>query len=196
MRRMLLLIASGSALALAGCATTRPVEVTRFHLNQPIGRGTIDVQPLAGAGPASLEFKTYAAAVQGELLKLRFTAPGGDTPGQYLATVDFRRTSRGVIDQGPPVTLGLGVGGFGRHVGGGVGGGIGIGKHRRKELIASELSVRITERASGSTIWEGRAQQDGALDAKEASPAATAGKLAAALFKGFPGESGRTIKVQ
>ena len=74
-------------------------------------------------------------------------------------------------------------------------GGIGIGKHRHKELIASELSVRITDRATGSTIWEGRAQLDGAVGEKEASPAATASRLAAALFKGFPGESGRTIKV-
>jgi hypothetical protein len=195
MRRIQLILAGAGALALAGCATTRPVEVTRFHLNQPLGRGSIDVEPLAGAGPASIEFKTYAAAVQSELLRLGYTAGAPGDTAQYLATVDFRRTSRGTLDMGPPVTLGLGVGGFGRHVGGGVGGGIGIGKHRRKELIASELSVRITDRASGSTIWEGRAQLDGAVGEKEANPAATAARLARALFKGFPGESGRTIRI-
>lgn len=195
MRRFQVILGTMGAIALAGCATTRPVEVTRFHLNQPIDRGTIDVEPLSGAGPASLEYKTYAAAVQGELLRIGYgsAAPGGTA--KYLATVNFMRASRGTVDMGPPVTLGLGVGSFGRHVGGGVGGGIGIGKHRHKELITSELSVRITDRASGSTIWEGRAQLDGAVGEKEASPAATAAKLAHALFKDFPGESGRTIRV-
>jgi hypothetical protein len=194
MRSVKMLVAGLGALALAGCAT-HPVEVTRFHLNQPIARGMIDVEPLAAGGPASLEFKTYAAAVQSELLRIGYTAAPPGQPAQFLATVNFVRASRGTVDLGPPVTLGLGVGGFGRHVGGGVGGGIGIGKHRTRELITSELSVRITDRATGSTIWEGRAQLDGAVGSEQASPAATAAKLARALFKGFPGESGRTIKV-
>ncbi|MGN6376695.1 MAG: DUF4136 domain-containing protein [Sphingomonas sp.] len=190
------ILAGIGVLALAGCATTRPVEVTRFHLDQPISRGTIDVEPVAGAGPASIEFKTYAAAVEGELLGLGFTtAPTGGT-AQYLVTVNFMRASRGIIDEGAPVHLGLGIGSFGRHVGGGGDVGFGIGKHRHKELIASQLAVRITDRARGTTLWEGRAELDGAMGEKEASPGATATKLARALFKGFPGESGRTIKVQ
>jgi len=196
MRIALPILASLGALTLAGCATTQPVEVTRFHLDQPLGRGSIDVQPLAAAGPASLEFKTYAAAVQGELLRVGYSAAAPGATAQYLATVNFMRTSRGMIDEGPPVTLGLGVGGFGRHVGGGAEGGIGIGKHRRKELIASQLSVRITDRATGSTVWEGRAEMDGAVGERQADPAATAARLAHALFQGFPGESGRTIKVK
>jgi hypothetical protein len=196
MRSTKLILAGLGALALAGCATTRPVEVTRFHLNQPIGPGTIDVEPVAGAGPASIEFKTYAAAVESELLRLGYTTPSGDNNARYVATVDFRRASRGTIDEGPPVTLGLGIGGFGRHVGGGAEGGIGIGKHRYKDLIVSQLSVRITDRATGSTIWEGRAEWNGAVGQKDASPAASATRLAHALFKGFPGESGQTIRVQ
>jgi hypothetical protein len=196
MVRVTMILAGMGALALAGCATTQPVEVTRFHLAQPLDRGTIDVQPLAAAGPASLEFKTYAAAVQGELLRVGYTAAAPGTDARYLATVNFVRASRGTVDLGPPVTLGLGVGGLGRHVGGGVGGGIGIGKHRTKELITSELSVRITDRSSGSTVWEGRAQLDGAVGSEEANPSVTAAKLARALFKGFPGESGRTIRVK
>jgi hypothetical protein len=196
MRVFLPILAGLGALTLAGCATTTPIEVTRFHLAQPLGRGTIDVQPLAAAGPASLEFKTYAADVQGELLRLGYTAPPPGTEAQYLATVNFIRTSRGVIDEGPPVTLGLGVGGFGRHVGGGAEGGIGIGKHRRKELIASQLSVRITDRATGSTVWEGRAELDGAVGLHQVDSGAAAARLAHALFQGFPGESGRTIRVK
>ena len=58
------------ALALAGCATSSggPVQVTRFHFGAPVVTGTLAVEPMAGGSPASLEFKTYAAAVQTELL--------------------------------------------------------------------------------------------------------------------------------
>ncbi|TPG20479.1 DUF4136 domain-containing protein [Sphingomonas koreensis] len=196
MRATTLMLTTLGALALSGCATTPPVEVTRFHLGEPLARGTIDVEPFTSAGPASLEYKTYAAAVQGELLRVGYAAPPAGATAQYLATVTFRRASRGVIDEGPPVTLGLGVGSFGRHVGGGAEGGIGIGKHRMKELIVSELSVRITDRATGSAVWEGRAQRNGAIGTEAANPAVTAAKLSSALFQGFPGESGRTIRVK
>ena len=46
-----------SAAALAGCSTTMggsaPVDVTRYHLSQPIPAGTVAVQPVPGgaAGP-------------------------------------------------------------------------------------------------------------------------------------------------
>ena len=67
-----------AAAALAGCATTSPLpptEVIRYHLGQPIARGTIAVEPMSGGAPASLEFKTYAAAVETELLKVGYTVP-------------------------------------------------------------------------------------------------------------------------
>jgi hypothetical protein len=189
-------MASLGALTLAGCATTPPVEVTRFNLGTPIARGTIDVEPFSSTGAASLEYQTYAAAVQSQLLQLGYSSPPPGETSQFLATVNFVRTSRGVIDEGPPVSIGLGVGSFGRHVGGGGDVGFGIGKHRRKELIVSELSVQIKDRSNGSAIWEGRAQQNGTVGTAEANPAATATKLASALFGGFPGESGRTIRVK
>ena len=98
MRTIQMILAAMGAIALTGCATTRPVEVTRFHLDQPISRGTIDVQPLSGAGPASIEFKTFAAAVQSQLLGLGYTAAAPGETAQYLATVNFMRTSRGTIE--------------------------------------------------------------------------------------------------
>src|SRR3546814_2246332 len=76
------------AIALAGilsaCASgPAPVDVTRFHLGRadaPLERGTIVVEPFAPAGPASLEYKTYAAAVQTELMRNGYTVPppGGE----------------------------------------------------------------------------------------------------------------------
>ena len=59
-------------------------------------------------------------------------------------------------------------------------------------MLVAELAVTIKRRVDQSPVWEGRAQ--GVSDIKSADQ--QAGKLAAALFTGFPGESGRTIEVK
>jgi len=197
--RPLLAVGIGAA-ALAGCATTAPLpptEVIRYHLGEPIARGTVAVEPLSGGAPASLEFKTYAAAVQGELLKVGYSVPVQGTTPDYVATVGFTRTSQEGPPRQSPVSIGIGGGGFsgGRRGGGvGLGGGIGfpLGGGRPTQVLVAELSVTIKRRADQSPIWEGRAQ--GVSDIKGADE--QAGKLARALFIGFPGQSGRTITVK
>jgi hypothetical protein len=171
--------------------------VIRYHLGEPIPRGTIAVEPLSGGAPASLEFKTYAAAVQTELLKAGYTVPPQGAMPDYVATVGFTRTSREGPPRQSPVSIGLGGGGFsgGRSGGGvGLGGGLSfpIGKSRPTELLVAELSVTIKRRADLSPIWEGKAQ--GVSDIKRADQQAA--RLARALFTGFPGQSGRTISVK
>src|SRR3546814_7244074 len=89
------------AIALAGilsaCASgPAPVDVTRFHLGRadaPLERGTIVVEPFAPAGPASLEYKTYAAAVQTELMRNGYTVPPPGGEAAYVAIVNFMRAS-------------------------------------------------------------------------------------------------------
>jgi hypothetical protein len=44
-------------------------------------------------------------------------------------------------------------------------------------------------------VWEGRAETQAPANAPAAQPGLAADKLASALFKDFPGESGRTITV-
>lgn len=189
------------AAALAGCATTAPLpptEVIRYHLGAPIARGTVAVEPLSGGAPASLEFKTYAAAVQGELLKAGYSVPAQGATPDFVATVGFTRTSQEGPPRTSPISIGIGGGGFsggGRGGGGvGLGGGIGfpLGGGRPTQVLVAELSVTIKRRADQSPIWEGRAQ--GVSDIKGADQ--QAGKLARALFTGFPGDSGRTITVK
>ena len=52
-----------TAIALAGCAAqTPPVQVTRFHLGQPIAPGEVAVEPRNPVAANSLEFQTYANA--------------------------------------------------------------------------------------------------------------------------------------
>lgn len=202
-RRMTLrpFLALGLAgVTLAGCATgpsLPPTQVIRYHLDQPIARGTISVQPL-DAGTPSIEFKTYAAAVEGELLKLGYTLPAAGARPDYVATVNFTRTTREGPPRQPPVSVGLGGGGFsggGWHGGGvGLGGGISfpIGKRRPTELLAAQLSVTIKNGRDQSPVWEGQAQ--GISDLRSADEQAP--RLAHALFTGFPGQSGRTIEVK
>lgn len=197
-----------AAAALAGCTTTTasgPVDVTRFHLGAPLERGTISVEPLPGGGPVpSLEFQTYADAVRDQLLASGYTAAVPGVPAQYLGVVSFARTTRELAPRQSPFSVGLGAGGFsgggGRRGGGGVGlgGGVSfpIGKARVREAVASELAVQIRRRSDGTVIWEGRAQTVADVRAPEAQASAAAGKLARALFQGFPGESGRTITVK
>src|SRR3546814_9103713 len=120
------------AIALAGilsaCASgPAPVDVTRFHLGRadaPLERGTIVVEPFAPAGPASLEYKTYAAAVQTELMRNGYTVPPPGGEAAYVAIVNFMRASRGVIERKSPFSIGLGGASFGRH--GGVGAGLSV----------------------------------------------------------------------
>ena len=185
--------------ALGACTTTAasgPVEVSRFHLGAPLETGTLVTEPLPGGGQPSLEFKTYAAAVESEALRTGFSVPASGASAQYLAVVGFTRTVR----QGPPksggVSIGLGGGGYSGGVG--LGGGVSfpIGKRRYREIVITQLTVQIRRRSDATVIWEGRAETSADGAAPEAQASLAAGKLAHAMFLGFPGESGRTITVK
>ena len=87
---------------LPACATTGalpPTEVLRYHLGEPIERGTVAVQPLvtdtaSGPGATSIEFQSYAAAVQRELLRNGYALPAPGQQPQLIATVNFTRANR------------------------------------------------------------------------------------------------------
>ena len=197
MRKAMVMAAAALAATLSGCASgPSPIEVTRFHLDAPIDRGTITVEPFSTTGPASLEYKTYAAAVQTELMHSGFTVPAPGGEADYVAIVNFLRASRDVIGRSSPFSIGIGAGSFGRHTG--VSGGLSfpIGKRGSNEIIISELSVQIRRRDDGSVIWEGRAQRSAPVDAPEAAAIVAAPAMAQALFQNFPGESGVTIEVK
>jgi len=186
-----------SAALLSGCATTPrpgPIDVTRFHLGMPIAGDSIAVEPLTAFAGVSPEDQVYVGAVSGELARLGFT-PGGSATSPYIAGVSYKHESRGSVRTPPPVTIGLGGGSYsgGRRGGGGVGGGVGFGiGGKTVQVVATELTVQIKRRSDNTIVWEGRAITEEA----GAQPNATAARLAKALFKGFPGESGITITVK
>ncbi len=179
MKTRLIAIAA-TALALGGCATTAtPVDVTRFSRATDVLRGP--VAAIADSA-ATLEQRSYETAVERELTRLGFE-PRAATAARYVYAVDVTRDTRPAAPRRSPVTVGIG-GGTGGYGGGvGLGASFGIGSRPRAEGV-TRLSVRLVDRAGGQVVWEGRAE--GSADVA---------RLAAALFRDFPGESGRTISV-
>ena len=191
---------AGVVLALAGCAAqTPPAEITRFHLGQPIARGEIAVEPRDQAQAASLEFSQYAASIARELKAQGFGLAPNLPSSELVAVIDIDRQTQQIGPARSPFSIGLGGSTGGGYRGGiGIGGGVSfpIGKATAPEATATRLFVQIKRRSDGTVIWEGRAQIVARNGTPYAAPAAAVDRLAMALFKGFPGESGRTITVK
>ncbi len=181
--------------ALCGCsATLPPVEVTRFHTGQPVSASTVAIQSMGGGDSQSLEFRTYAAAVARQMAPLGLSEASG-TASAYVAEIDYSRGTRTDAVKRPPFTIGIGGGGYGRGGGIGIGTSIGLGGSNTRDVVITRLSVRIKTRVDSKAIWEGRAETAAPARAPSAQPGLAADKLAAALFKGFPGASGETVIV-
>lgn len=191
------LLLAGSIL-LSGCvAPVGPVEVTRFHAADiaALGHGTIRVEPAPGQAD-DMEFRAYAGAVSRELTRLGYVEPlPGETGSQQVAMLSLERRRYQPQRASGPVSVGMG-GSTGSY-GSGVGLGIGINlSGPPPEQVETRLAVTIQDRASGQHLWEGRA----AFAVRATSPMAQtslgSAKMAEALFKGFPGQSGETILVK
>ena len=207
--------------ALAGCSTTTPVEVTRFHLAQPIAPGSFAVEqggpagmalptgiaPTGdpGMGPGQIEAQSYNGIVAAEMQRLGFTPAASITQADLVASVIVDRGAREDLNrQRSGFSFGLGGfgggGGYGRRGGTAVGGGAGvtvpIGGNKPAYITGTRLMVQLKRRSEGTVIWEGRAQTEARATSPDAQPDVAVAKLARALFTGFPGESGRTITVK
>jgi hypothetical protein len=179
---------SAAALSLALCsgavAIAKPVEVTRFAAPGEIARGP--AAPAVAAG--SLEQSTYDAAVSSALAQAGFAAEGSP---RYTYTAEVTKDVRRNSVRRSPVTIGVGggTGGFGG--GFGIGGSFGIGSSRGRDTTMTTLFVQLRDRTSGQVVWEGRAQTKSTAPGGERIE-----RLAAALFRDFPGQTGRTISVK
>jgi hypothetical protein len=177
------------------------VEVTRFYTPETLARlgaGPVQVVAAPGIDGASLETRAWLDAVARELAARGFVpAQGEATP--RIAEVRLTRDAVAVVRERSPISVGVGgsVGGgggyYGRHRGGL---GVGLGGGRPRDLVESELSVTIRDRATGLALWEGRSSTRTAAGSRHAEPARLAARLAHALFAGFPGRSGETIQAR
>jgi len=191
------------ALLLAGCATdsgrvSADAAVTRFHLGTQIARGEIAVEAADSAMTGSLEFAQYAPAIERELTRLGWQVVPGGGRSEQVAVV---RVDQGLRERARRSGLSIGIGGGGGSYGRGGGVGVGVGGTipvgaRTNQVVGTELNVRIQRRSDATVAWEGRAMIEARDGTPLASKAGAVDRLATALFRDFPGESGRTIRVR
>lgn len=171
-------------------------EVTRFHLGQPIARSTIAIEAANAGLTNTPEFRTYADSIARQLTRLGWTVVTTVGQSEEVAIVDVHQGVREGPPRRPPVTIGVGGGTGGWR--GGVGGGasFGVGGGGPRAIASTGLEVRLKRRSDGSVIWEGRGHSDVPARSPLAQPAASVDRLADAMFRDFPGESGRTITIR
>lgn len=188
----LLMLASLSACVVP----TGPVEVTRFNRAAEgvvYGTGSYSVE-VAGDSAAGqgLAASPYLAAVAREMQRVGYIDKVG---GGSDVTAEVRvSTERFEAERRSPVSVGVGgsTGSYGSGVGLGVGINLGGGP---KAQVETTLAVRIVRRSDNLVIFEGKAVQVAKAGSPAAQPGIAASKLAQALFQGFPGTSGETIRV-
>lgn len=180
---------------LAACVSTAPpspVEVTRFVAAESLSRlgtGTVFVNAEGG-----LEASPYSIAVARELQRLGYRETARAEATQ-IAEVRVERFAIGSGGRRSPVSVGVGgsTGSFGSGVGLGLGINLGGGSDER---IGTELAVTIRDKASGASLWEGRADFDVGRNSDLADSQPNAQRLATALFRDFPGNNGETVTVR
>lgn len=183
-------------LLLGACAVpTGPVDVTIFNRRaegQAYGSGSYAVRAAPDfATSQSLALSPYLAAVSREMSRIGYSEKSGasDVVAEVrVSTSELRGNRRS------PVSVGVGgsTGSYGSGVGVGLGINLGGGSQARIETL---LSVRILRARDNLVIWEGRAAQVAGKRAPAAQPGIAASKLAEALFKDFPGESGKATQI-
>lgn len=178
-------------------AMAAPVEVTRFHTPDTLtklDRAPIEVVSASGT-PDGLEQQVWRDAVQRALVSAGFPIAADASSSGKVAEVRVDRRTWKPERQRERVSVGVGgsTGSYGSGVGLGIGINLGGGA---REMTATTLSVTIRDRASGLSLWEGRAEQTVKASSKEAGADRASEKLAKALFTGFPGKSGETISVK
>ena len=178
------------ALAISACSTSGfRAEVSRFHqLTAPAGE-TFGITPGANVEDG-IEYKSYLGLLV-ERLSAQGYAPALSAEGDYQVFLDYgSRPDPGYRPPSGPV-IGIGVGGFGSHVGGGVSTAIDTSDTDAIYFLHS-VNVVINDAGTGQRLYEGTAAGHG----KGSAIAPYMRLLLDALFQGFPGASGTTNTVK
>lgn len=181
------------AATLAACAggggggRERPVaggvDVARFHLGEPVARAQIAIEPFDKADGNRPEFAAYAAAVARQLGRLGWTVVPSTTQSEQVALIDLEQGSREAVAALTAARIGRSLSAT-------------PGSGTSADITASLLEVAIRRRSDGTVFWEGRAVDEARTGSAGAARTAVVERLATALFRDFPGESGRTIRVR
>ena len=179
----LLLAASVTACASGRQESAGGMEVARFHLGDPVARSQIAIEPFDRADAARPGFPAYAAAVARQLTRLGWTVVGAGNRSEQVALIDVEQGSREAIAALAAARIGRGVAAT-------------SAAGNAANLTATLLEVGIRRRSDGTMFWEGRAVAEAPTGSSQAAAAAAVEKLAEGLFRDFPGESGRPIRLK
>lgn len=185
---------------LSACATPFKADVSRFAVPLPAPQGqtfaVVAEDPKLAGG---LEFATYANEVAAEMTQLGYARASSPETADMLVRFDYR------VDGGRERVRtdlnGAGFGPWGRW--GGWGGGFGAWGFgfndpffggpdvRSYTIYTSGVDVKIDRRTDGQRLFEGKAE---AVSRSNRLPRLVP-NLVDALFTGFPGNSGETVRI-
>jgi hypothetical protein len=194
-----------SALGLSACATGLQTKVSRYQaMPAPQGQSFV-VVPMNPSDMGGLEFSRYA-----ELVAQRMQMQGYARAASINQATMLVRVGYGVDNGHTEVVSDPFYGGYGRYGYGGFGFGRGWGGRgyhwgwndpfwgapygggvRSYTYYVSELDLDIRRKVDNASLFEGKAKARSRTD----ELARLVPSLVDAMFTGFPGRSGETIKI-
>ena len=202
-KKLLTFVAPLALLALSACATGLPTQVSRFQaMPAPQGQAFV-IQAARPQDRGGLEFARYADLVRRHLLARGYQEASSPEAATLAVTLDYG------VDNGREKIVtypGMGYGGFGRwndpfffHGRRSAflwgwndpfwyGGGYDIDSYT---VYTSYLEMDIKRTADGQSLFEGTAKARSTSDSLQR----LVPNLVEAMFTGFPGNSGETVKI-
>ena len=215
-KKMLTLAVPAALLALGGCATGLPTQVSRYQaMPAPAGQSFV-IQPADPEDRGGLEFARYADLVRRHLLEQGYSEAPSPQAASLIVSLDYG------VDDGRQQVVSRPALGYNRFGYGGFGyGGFGyrpywsrFGGYGRLRspfyygwddpfwwrggdeidvytVYTSYLDMDIKRAGDGESVFEGTARARSRTD----DLGVLVPNLVEAMFTGFPGNSGETVKI-
>jgi hypothetical protein len=204
--RLLAGAAAALVLTLSACATGFPASVSRFQAMPPPAGQSFFVEPADPARHGELEFGLYAGLVRQQLVSRGYTEAVSPRDATFVVTLGYgidvgrrrivSRASAGLW--GPPGNGyrpdGAAFGAFrhGRPFHYGWSDALWLGSGIDSHIVyTSFVDVDIRRRGDGQSLFEGSARARSRSDHLQG----LVPNLVTALFTGFPGNSGETVRI-
>lgn len=206
LKKIAFAVLPAALIALSGCATGFRADVARFQ-QLPVPQGqTFAIVAQDPRKQGGIEFNQYARLVAARLVQEGFAPANSPSGAQLLVKLDY-----GVDNGRERIRSSPGFGGFGGYYGDPFyrgfygrrafyygwhdpflfGGGLGYNDIDSYTVYTSDLDMVIERRGTGERLFEGEAK---AMSRSDDLPYLVP-NLIEAMFTGFPGNSGETVRI-
>ena len=209
MKKAITFLAPIALLALGACATPFKADVSRFQeLPAPQGQSFV-IRAADPADAGGIEFSQYASLIAGEMIELGYVQAQGGT-ADMTVSLDYgvdEGKERTVVRQDPFYDPYWGYGSFyrpyivrtrrgARYISGYYDPFLFSGFNRGYDVdsftvYTSGLDLKIDRNSDGKRLFEGKAEAKSRSD----KLAYLIPNLVEAMFTGFPGNSGETVRI-